>query len=191
MARFHRSDDTERDKAIVPVHSPEKTPDHLDIPWFLRRDPEEARKEMEGSDVDPALDVAKYEQGKCHLFALALHRVTGYPIKALWDLEPSYDDVDEGPPALVHMYVTSEKGLDVDAGGVMHDGSAYLHANEVHEATEVRHSAVEVERLIENDVLCEPDPGEMSQLISFIQANLGRYTTDAYADTLRTAPGPR
>jgi hypothetical protein len=57
-------------------------------------------------------EIESYLHGQCHLFAVALHKVTGLPLRAAvgWS-----DDIDG--EVLVHAWVETPEGRVVDAAG--------------------------------------------------------------------------
>lgn len=107
---------------------------------------------------------------------MALHKAFGYQIKALWDLEPVYDDWETGPAALVHMYCEDHNGVNIDIQGIMGEGSEAMHTDFLNVPDYVSHDYVQVLELVKEGVLDAPREGEMEQLASFLSFHRGEYT---------------
>lgn len=64
---------------------------------------------------------AHYTQGHCHVLAVALRRLTGLPLAALWNPFEWHVEPDEngqgGVPEIVHVYVTTADGDVIDIRG--------------------------------------------------------------------------
>lgn len=65
-----------------------------------------------------------HANGRCDAFAVALHRVTGWSIKALWSDDCEMDP-ESGEPILVllHAWCRREDGVCVDARGVVEEST--------------------------------------------------------------------
>lgn len=67
-------------------------------------------------------DIERYSWGECHVFAVALHRRFGWPMKIVTDLAERYwedpDDPDNYIPSVVHVYAVDENDMAWDISGV-------------------------------------------------------------------------
>lgn len=70
------------------------------------------------TDYFPEHTVRGAVGGRCHHFAVALHRMTGWPIAALWR-RPAGDGFDLSPhPTPIHVFCVEPSGRAVDAEGL-------------------------------------------------------------------------
>ncbi len=121
------------------------------------------------------IDRDLYLHSRCHIFALALHEVTGYPIKALWDAEPFYDDADEGPPALVHMWVESPSGRKLDASGRLKEKDLEAEFGDINEPDYVDENMSTVKAAMKDGALSKPKHGELEKLKQYISSHSEKY----------------
>jgi len=114
------------------------------------------------------LDLELYLHGRCHFFALALNKALGFPIECLWDNEAWFEDGDPSP-ALVHAYCIRPDGTRVDAQGTLTREAALENYAELVEEPEFVVTTAEALEEHIRAVMLPAEPGEIEQLISYIQ----------------------
>ena len=109
----------------------------------------------------------EYTSGSCHLFAMALNKTLGYPIIALWDVEPLDDDLNELPTSLVHMCNVKPNGDLIDITGITtKDDIEDIYPFNTPEWRS--HSYEDVKKLIKQKILHGYKRNEERKLIKYI-----------------------
>lgn len=109
----------------------------------------------------------EYRHGCCHIFALALHKVTGWRIESYWDMCPEDDDCTSG---LVHAYVVSPDGKYVDCTGAFNPKDLEEEFGDVGEGDTCTET---VDTLKEFGVINE---NEISGLMEYIRKHPKKYS---------------
>jgi hypothetical protein len=120
-------------------------------------------------------DMQIYASGRCHVFAMALSLVFGYAIQALWDLEPDYDDIDDGPEALVHAWCERPNGSLVDVSGDITWDQAKTEYGDCNIPDIRKMTIAEIGELEQTGILPASTATELKMLERFIKANQARY----------------
>ena len=127
-------------------------------------------------------DLDLYAHGRCHIFALALHKVFGWKIQAVRGT-----DRGTGLDSLIHMYCVDNHGDLIDAYGVEDDWSPDYLAEKFGDESDVyvkNYTPEEVLKLSDNKHLDKIKPGELEKLVKAINANKSRFTEVAYHDSM-------
>lgn len=136
------------------------------------------KEELEEVEIPGTnLKILNYIHGRCQIFAKALHEELGYEMELLWDDDYWFIDSWETGNVLVHAYcVVGDKC--VDARGffqkeiIDEDFECNTHR---YEDTKLE----ELEELIREGVLDEPQKGEMEALRKFIKDNRENYCSSS------------
>lgn len=111
-----------------------------------------------------------YIEGRCHIFALALHLELGYPIEMMWDDDRLYWSQPNGK-GLEHAYCIKENGDLVDIRGI-------FTKKEIEQewfCNQRRYEKYTIEQLykdIDSEFLRPPVENEIHHLRTFIRNNL-------------------
>lgn len=126
------------------------------------------------SEHPPFAGVDVYLHGRCHIYALALAAEHGYEIRALWDLEPTDDDLNPGPTSLVHAYCRPPDGRVVDASGVHQEEDELLCGHgPCNEPDLVTHTPESIRALIRTRALPRPTRGEIAAIRDYLRRPRG------------------
>lgn len=132
---------------------------------------------IERSAAAHGIDIDRYHQGDCHLFAMALNRAFGFAMRCLWDLDPHDDGIQPlGFPVLVHAFCVRPDGSLVDARGTAEPDELENGHGDVFEPSEQEMAPGEMERMLADpNGWRAPDLGEMERLVGFLLDNAAAY----------------
>ena len=123
--------------------------------------------------------IEKYNQGRCEVFALALHLELGYTIILYIDSECEYED-EEGEtfyaPGLVHTYAEDAVENMFDVNGKITKDNLDDHADYVTDGEYVYVTPLELtENYIKTKILAKITKKELDICCKYIRVNITKY----------------
>jgi len=122
---------------------------------------------MKWQDISEKFYVENYLYGYCHIFAMALNKLFGYQIEALWDLSP--DDLDEGMSGLVHMYAVKPDGTKLDASGILTDERLEQEYSDCNEPDIRQHTINDIKKMMSTGELVKISSKSYEDVLNYIK----------------------
>lgn len=115
------------------------------------------------SNAQPA-DIEQYCYGQCHMFAVALHRLTGWPIHLVLDDDEKHwidpNDDDNWIPATVHAFCIDDQDRFWDVKGIRGRNEVYAELTSWVNIADYRSETLWDEECLKAYTGCWADDGE-------------------------------